>query len=331
MNNYEAYPDRYEQIPYLRCGRSGIKLPAFSLGLWHNYGASDDFGNMRAMVRCAFDNGITLFDLANNYGPPQGAAEENFGKLLKQDLQPYRDQILIATKAGYEMWPGPYGNWGSRKHLMASLDQSLARMGLSYVDIFYHHRIDPETPLEETTDTLTDIVKSGKALYIGISRYDVPRLKKALELLKERHCPVLLLQDRYSIFDRHIEENGIKGFCAETGLGITAFSPLAQGLLTDKYLNGIPEDSRIKKDGRFLHESDLTEKKLEQIRKLNKLAKERGESLAEMALAWILKDGSVSSILIGASRKEQILQNIRAANAAPFTEEELRVIEENSL
>ncbi len=324
---YLPAQDRYEKIPYYRAGRSGLKTPAFSLGLWHNFGDHDDFDNMRLLARTAFDNGITLFDLANNYGPEYGAAETNFGRILEKDLSPYRDELLITTKAGYDMWPGPYGNWGSRKYLMASLDQSLKRMGLDYVDIFYHHRMDPETPLEETMDALTDIVRSGKALYAGISRYDSPNLDKALSLLRERHTPVVLHQERYSLFDRHIEENGSKLLCLRKGLGITAFSPLAQGLLTDKYLHGIPEDSRMKKDGRYLHTSDLTPEKLEAIRRLNDLAGERGTSLARMALAWVLKADGVCSVIIGASRPAQILENIKAAEEPDFSEEELKRID----
>ena len=327
MDHYTPSPDRYDKIPYNRSGKSGLKLPAFSLGLWHNFGEGDDYDNMRAMIRCAFDNGITLFDLANNYGPPYGSAEKSFGKLFAEDLKPYRDELLIATKAGYDMWPGPYGNWGSRKYLFASLDQSLLRMGLDYVDIFYHHRMDPDTPLEETMNALADLTVQGKALYIGISRYSVPRLEEALKILRERRCPVVLFQDRYSLFDRHIETEGIKTCCREQGLGITSFSPLAQGLLSDKYLQGIPEDSRMKKDGRYLHESDLTPAKLQAIRQLNELAKERGQSLAEMALAWILRDGGVASVLIGASRPAQILENVKAADNTKFSEEELKKID----
>ncbi len=327
MKEYVPQPERYRQIPYCRSGKSGLMLPAFSLGLWHNYGADDDVENMRSMLRCAFDNGITLFDLANNYGPPEGSAETNFGKLFAADFKPHRDELLIATKAGYEMWPGPYGIWGSRKYLMASLDQSLKRMGLDYVDIFYHHRVDPETPLEETMNALADIVDQGKALYIGISRYDVPTLKEAMKILQGRHCPVVLFQDRYSLFDRHIETTGLKDLCEKLGLGITAFSPLAQGLLTNKYLKGIPEDSRIRRDGRYLHESDLTPEKIQAIRELNELASERGQSLAEMALAWILRDGVVSSVLIGASRPAQILENIKAAGNTFFSKEEVEKID----
>ncbi len=327
MKEYVPQPERYQQIPYCRSGNSGLMLPAFSLGLWHNYGAGDDVENMRSMLRCAFDNGIALFDLANNYGPPEGSAETNFGKLFAADFKPHRDELLIATKAGYEMWPGPYGNWGSRKYLMASLDQSLGRMGLDYVDIFYHHRMDPETPLEETMNALADIVDQGKALYIGISRYDVFHLKEAMKILQCRHCPVVLYQDRYSIFDRHIETDGLKDLCKQLGLGITSFSPLAQGLLTNKYLTGIPEDSRIRRDGRYLHESDLTPEKLQAIRELNEMASQRGQSLAEMALAWILQDGAVSTVLIGASRPAQILENIKAAKNTSFTAEELKKID----
>lgn len=327
-NIYTADKTRYERMPYNRVGRSGLKFPAVSLGLWHNFGSKDNYDNMKEMCRTAFDHGITQFDLANNYGPVYGSAETNFGRIIKEDFLPYRDELVITTKAGYDMWDGPYGDHGSRKYLMASIDQSLRRMGLDYVDIFYHHRMDKETPLEETMTALADIVRSGKALYAGVSNYDKEYTEKAAALLKELHCPFIVNQRRYSIFDRTIEDDGVKEYCKEVGIGIIAFSPLAQGMLTDKYLNGIPEDSRIARDGRFLHRSDLTEARLTQIRQLNELAEKRGQSLAQMALSWVLKDDEVCSVLIGASRPEQIIENISAAGHADFTQEELDIIEE---
>ena len=307
---YIADKDRYNKLEYARCGKSGLKLPRVSLGLWHNFGDNNDFKTMQKLCFTAFDNGITHFDLANNYGPPYGSAEINFGRILKQDLKKYRDELLISTKAGYDMWEGPYGNWGSRKYLIASLDQSLKRMGLEYVDIFYHHRMDKDTPLEETMGALNQIVQSGKALYVGLSNYDGETLAKASEILTQMHCPFIINQNRYSIFDRTIENNGLKEMAHKLNKGIIAFSPLAQGLLTDRYLKGIPEDSRIKTDGRFLKAEILTEKKLTQIANLNEIAKQRGQSLAQMALAWILKDNIVTSVLIGASKPEQILMNL---------------------
>ena len=305
-------------------------LPAVSLGLWHNFGTNADPENMKAMLRTAFDLGITHFDLANNYGPEYGSAETNFGKILKEDFAPYRDEMIISTKAGYDMWPGPYGNWGSRKYLLASLDQSLKRMGMDYVDIFYHHRMDPNTPLEETMGALDSIVKSGKALYVGISNYDGPTMVRAAEILEDLKCPFVINQNRYSIFDRTIEQNGLKKTANQMGKGIIAFSPLAQGLLTDKYLHGIPSDSRIAVDGRFLHADALTKEKLAQIEVLNKMAGERGQSLAQMALSWILKDEDVTSVLIGASRPEQIIQNVEIVQNTKFTREELKKIDQIS-
>ncbi len=327
---YQASEKRYETMQYNRCGKSGLLLPAISFGLWHNFGDTGVYDNMRKMCFTAFDHGITHFDLANNYGPEYGSAERNFGKLYRENFVPYRDELLISTKAGYDMWPGPYGNWGSRKYLLASLDQSLQRMGLDYVDIYYHHRMDPETPLEETMGALHQAVLSGKALYAGISNYDGPTMEKAAQILEELHCPYVINQNRYSIFDRTIEQNGLKESAKKLGKGIIAFSPLAQGTLTDRYLNGIPEDSRIRRDGRFLKESVLSEKKLEQIRALNELAKQRGQTLAEMALAWILKDGVVTSVLIGASKPEQILDNIKAIENTTFSREELDRIDQIS-
>ena len=327
MSPYTANHTRYEQMAYHRVGRSGLKFPAVSLGFWHNFGSKDNFDTMREICRTAFDAGITQFDLANNYGPVYGSAEENCGRILKKDFQPYRDELLITSKAGYDMWDGPYGNWGSRKYLMASLDQSLKRLQLDYVDIFYHHRMDPETPLEETMEALADIVRSGKALYAGISNYDKENTAKAVKLLRELHCPFVVNQRRYSIFDRTIEDDGVKAYCKEAGIGIIAFSPLAQGMLTDKYLHGIPADSRISRDHRFLHESDLTKERLAQTAALNEMAKERGQSLAQMALAWILKDDEVCSVLIGASKPSQIGENIKALENTSFSQEELDKID----
>lgn len=328
---YIADKDRYNKLEYARCGKSGLKLPRVSLGLWHNFGDNNDFKTMQKLCFTAFDNGITHFDLANNYGPPYGSAEINFGRILKQDLKKYRDELLISTKAGYDMWEGPYGNWGSRKYLIASLDQSLKRMGLEYVDIFYHHRMDKDTPLEETMGALNQIVQSGKALYVGLSNYDGETLAKVSEILTQMHCPFIINQNRYSIFDRTIENNGLKEMAHKLNKGIIAFSPLAQGLLTDRYLKGIPGDSRIKTDGRFLKAEILTEKKLTQIANLNEIAKQRGQTLAQMALAWILKDNIVTSVLIGASKPEQILMNLEAMNNIVFSSEELKLIDDNSL
>lgn len=324
---YQADEKRYETMQYNRCGKSGLKLPELSLGLWHNFGTTSDFENMKNMCTAAFDAGITHFDLANNYGPVNGAAEENFGRILDWGMRSYRDEMVISTKAGHEMWPGPYGDWGSKKYLVASLDQSLKRMGLEYVDIFYHHRPDPGTPLEETMLALDGIVKSGKALYVGISKYNKEQTAEAAKILRELKTPFIIHQSRYSLFERTIEKNGVKDFVAEEGLGMIAFCPLAQGLLTGKYLNGIPEDSRVKKDGRFLKESMITEEKLAQIRALNQIAKERGQSLAQMALSWVLRDGKVTSVLIGASKPSQILENVKIAGKTDFTAEELAAID----
>ena len=318
-------------MEYNRCGRSGLLLPKISLGLWHNFGDASDYENMRQLCFTAFDNGITQFDLANNYGPAYGSAEKNFGRILKEDLMPYRDELIITTKAGFDMWEGPYGNWGSRKYLLASLDQSLKRMGLDYVDIFYHHRMDPETPLEETMGALATAVGQGKALYVGLSNYDGETLEQAAAILKDLKCPFVINQNCYSIFDRTVEKNGLKDMTGNLKKGLITFSPLAQGQLTDRYLNGIPEDSRIRKDGRFLKESILTAERMEQIRKLNELAAQRGEKLADMALAWLLQKKEVTSVLIGASKTQQILDNIKAIHSAPFTEEELQKIDEYSL
>ena len=331
VDEYKADRKRYETMQYNRCGKSGLKLPAVSLGLWHNFGSKDNYDMMKNLCFTAFDNGITHFDLANNYGPIYGSAEENFGRIMRDFLRPYRNELIISTKAGYDMWDGPYGNWGSKKYLIASLDQSLKRMGLEYVDIFYHHRMDPETPLEETMETLAQIVRSGKALYAGISNYDGEHMKQAEAILKDLHCPYIINQNRYSIFDRTIEKNGLKQAAAEAKKGIIAFSPLAQGTLTDRYLNGIPADSRIATDGRFLKADQLTEEKMASIRGLNELAKQRGESLAQMALKWVLKDHVVTSVLIGASKTTQILDNLKVLESADFTEEERKKIDELSL
>lgn len=324
---YRAADDRYEKMRYKRCGKSGLMLPLVSLGLWHNFGDNGNFDNMKDMCHTAFDHGITQFDLANNYGPEPGAAERNFGKILKEDFLPYRDEMIITTKAGYTMWDGPYGDWGSRKYLMASLDQSLKRMGLEYVDIFYHHRMDPNTPLEETMEALAQIVRSGKALYVGLSNYDGPTLERAEKILSELHVPFVINQNRYNIFDRKIEENGLKETAARLEKGIICFSPLAQGVLTDRYLDGVPADSRVRTDGRFLKEAALDQEKMEKVRKLNAVAARRGQTLAEMALAWILRDGIVTSVLIGASRPAQILDNIKAIDHLTFSEEELQEID----
>ena len=325
---YQASSERYESMNYYSCGNSGLKLPAVSFGLWHNFGDNAVYENMKQLCFTAFDHGITHFDLANNYGPKYGSAETNFGKILKEELGGYRDELLISTKAGYDMWEGPYGNWGSRKYLLASLDQSLKRMGLDYVDIFYHHRMDPDTPLEETMGALAQAVISGKALYVGLSNYNGEQLEKAAAILNDLKCPFVINQNRYSIFDRTIENNGLKKTAAKLRKGIIAFSPLAQGLLTDRYLNGIPADSRVKTDGRFIKEGAFTKERLAQIQKLNVLAAERGQTLAEMALAWILRDNVVTSVLIGASKPSQILDNIKATQNTTFCEEELKQIED---
>lgn len=324
---YQASPQRYDTMPYRRCGRSGLRLPAVSLGLWHNFGDTAPYENMRAMCRTAFDHGITHFDLADNYGPEPGAAERNFGRILREDFRPYRDELIISTKAGYLMWDGPYGDWGSRKHLLAGLDQSLQRMGLDYVDIFYHHRMDPATPLEETMEALAQAVRSGKALYVGLSNYDGPTLEKATAILDELHCPFVICQNRYSLFDRKIEENGLKESVGKVSRGLITFSPLAQGRLTDRYLHGIPADSRIRTDGRYLKEKDITPEVLAKIKVLNEVAARRGQTLAELALAWLLAQPVVTSVLIGASRPEQILDNIKAVENTTFTPEELEEID----
>ena len=325
---YIANEKRYETMKYNRCGKSGLMLPAVSLGLWHNFGDTGVYSNMEQLCFTAFDNGITHFDLANNYGPEPGSAEKNFGRILRENFRAYRDEMIISTKAGYTMWDGPYGDWGSRKYLLASLDQSLKRMGLEYVDIFYHHRMDPATPLEETMGALEHAVRSGKALYVGLSNYDGQTLEKASAILSEMRVPFVINQNRYNILDRTVEQNGLKETASKLEKGIICFTPLAQGVLTDRYLRGIPADSRVRTDCRFLKESSLTEEKIGQVRRLNEIAQSRGQTLAEMALAWILKDDAVTSVLIGASKPSQILDNIKAIENTAFSAEELRMIDE---
>ncbi len=324
---YTADSSRYASMKYNRCGNSGLLLPAVSLGLWHNFGTNGNFDVMQDMCRTAFDHGITHFDLANNYGPVPGAAEENFGRILKKGLGAYRDELVISTKAGFDMWEGPYGNWGSKKYLVASLDQSLSRMGLEYVDIFYHHRPDPETPLEETVRALDGIVKAGKALYIGISNYNKEQTIAAAKMFSELGTPFIINQRRYSMLCRDIEHEGLKDYAAKNGIGIITYCPLAQGLLTDRYLKGIPEDSRIRTDGRFLKENMVDEATLSKVRALNEIAKDRGQTLAQMALSWILRDGDITSVLIGASKVSQILDNLGTVNAPAFSAEEREKID----
>ena len=326
MEYYKADERRYDGMIYRRCGRSGILLPAISLGLWHNFGSVDVFNDFIRIAHTAFDRGITHFDLANNYGPVYGSAEENFGRILKKGLGAYRDELIISTKAGYDMWPGPYGNWGSRKYLMASLDQSLKRMGLDYVDIFYSHRPDPETPIEETMGALADIVRQGKALYVGISNYDAAQTRAALEVLKELRVPCLIHQARYSMLDRWTEPD-LLPLLADEGVGMIAFSPLAQGLLTDKYLHGIPENSRAAKESGHLRRSQVTPEVVEKARALNRIAARRGQTLAEMALAWLLRDKRVTSVLVGASSVEQLEDNLKALDRLSFGADELDEIE----
>ncbi|NOY82061.1 MAG: L-glyceraldehyde 3-phosphate reductase [Kiritimatiellaeota bacterium] len=321
-----AASDRYDTMRYNRCGASGLKLPAVSLGLWHNFGEPESFATARAMACRAFDLGITHFDLANNYGPPPGAAEETFGRILRKDLGPYRDELIISTKAGYEMWPGPYGDWGSRKYLLASLDRSLARLGIEYVDIFYHHRPDPETPLEETMGALADAVHRGKALYAGISSYGPEETRRAAELLDELGAPCLIHQPSYNMFNRRIEK-GLLDVLEEEGVGCIVFSPLAQGLLTARYLDGIPADSRAAKPHGFLKQTQITSQRLAVIRRLNEIAARRGQTLAQMAVTWVLRDPRVTSALVGASRLSQIEDNAAALSAPPLSDTELSDIE----
>lgn len=327
MSVYQPTEDRYEKMKYRRCGKSGIKLPLLSLGLWHNFGDQDDFENARKILRTAFDNGITHFDLANNYGPPYGTAEKNFGKIFREDFQAFRDELIISTKAGWDMWPGPYGNFGSRKYLIASLDQSLKRMGLDYVDIYYHHRPDPETPLEETMGALDQIVRQGKALYVGISQYNAEDTAKASEILKEQRTPFLIHQPRYNMMDRWVEEDRLLDTLENIGIGSIVFSPLEQGILTSKYLGGIPEDSRAATKGSYLDKSQITPEIVRQVQELNKIADSRKQSLAQMAVAWLLKDERVTSVLVGVSKVSQLEDNIAAIQNISFTQEELQRID----
>ncbi|MDV7187379.1 L-glyceraldehyde 3-phosphate reductase [Lutibacter sp. TH_r2] len=322
---YQANESRYQKMNYRRTGNSGLLLPELSLGLWHNFGKNDDFDNARNLLKCAFDNGITHFDLANNYGPPYSSAETTFGKILKKDFKKYRDELIISSKAGYDMWPGPYGDLGSKKYLVSSLDQSLKRMGLDYVDIFYHHRPDYNTPLEETMGALDLIVRQGKALYVGLSNYQPERAAEAFKILKDLGTPCLIHQPRYSLLDRWVED-GLLDLLGNEGVGTIAFSPLGQGMLTDKYLNGFPKDSRAVKDGRYLKTEQINEQ-LDKIRALNKIAKNRNQNLAQMAIAWILKDERITSVLIGASKTEQILDSLKATENTKFSNEELEKIE----
>ena len=323
---YQAAEERYQKMDYVYCGKSGLKLPEVSLGFWHNFGDTGVYENMKQICFTAFDNGITHFDLANNYGPAYGSAERNLGQILRDDFSAYRDELLISTKAGYDMWPGPYGNWGSRKYLMASLDQSLKRMGLEYVDIFYSHRPDPQTPIEETMGALADIVRQGKALYVGISNYTAGQTEKALAVLKEHRVPCLIHQARYSMLDRRIEPD-LLPLLKQEGVGMIAFSPLAQGMLTDKYLNGIPDNSRAAKSTGHLQREQVTEEKINKVRQLNDLAKQRGQTLAEMAIAWLLKDDRVTSVLVGASSVAQLIDNLKALQNTAFSAEEIQMIE----
>lgn len=320
-NHYTASDNRYDDSAdlYRRCGRSGVLLPKVSLGFWHNFGGVDSYDRARAIARCAFDNGITHFDLANNYGPPYGSAEQTLGKLMDDDFRPYRDELFIATKAGYDMWPGPYGNWGSRKYLFASLEQSLKRMRLNYVDLFYSHRYDPKTPLEETLQALVDIVRQGKALYIGISRWPLEALRVAHNYLKAHDVPMLIYQGRINLLDREPINEGILDYCQRQGIGFISFSPLAQGLLTDRYLHGVPDDSRMARN-HFLKKERLTPELLNYLQRLNATATERGESLAEMALSWVLHQQGITSVLVGASSPEQLQKNLRSVHAQPFDE-----------
>jgi L-glyceraldehyde 3-phosphate reductase len=323
---YIANPDRYKKMEYRRCGESGLKLPVLSLGLWHNFGHVDDIENCRNILRLAFDSGVTHFDLANNYGPPPGSAEENFGRLMREDFPAHRDELIISTKAGYTMWDGPYGDWGSKKYLVASLDQSLKRMGLAYVDIFYHHRPDPSTPLEETMTTLDLFVRQGKALYAGISNYPKKEAAKAFKILRELGTPCLIHQPKYSMFERWVED-GLLDTLEKNGVGCIPFSPLAQGLLTNKYLNGIPPDSRAAKPHGYLREEQVTPARIKQIKGLNAIAQKRGQTLAQMALAWLLKDKRVTSVLIGVSKPEQLADSLRCQDNINFSEKELISIE----
>lgn len=323
---YSANKDRYTKMEYRRCGNSGLKLPILSLGLWHNFGDVDDYENCRNILHTAFDNGVTHFDLANNYGPPPGSAEINFGKLLKEDFNNHRDELIISTKAGYLMWDGPYGEWGSKKYVVSSLDQSLKRMGLEYVDIFYHHRPDPDTPLLETMTALDLIVRQGKALYVGISNYQPAEAKNAFDILRKLGTPCIIHQPKYSMFERWVE-GGLLDLLGKEGVGCIPFSPLAQGLLTNKYLNGIPEDSRVAKGVGFLKQEHVNEQKIAQIKSLNMIAEQRGQTLAQMALSWLLKDIRITSVLVGASKPEQLLDSLKCKENISFSKKELNAIE----
>lgn len=327
IGTYAAAADRYDKMQYRRCGKSGILLPLISVGLWHNFGDADDFTNGRQILRTAFDHGVTHFDLANNYGPPFGAAEENFGRILDKDFRPYRDELVISSKAGWDMWPGPYGNFGSRKYLIASLDQSLKRMGLDYVDIFYHHRPDPDTPLEETMGALHHLVQQGKALYVGVSQYPAELTRRAAEILKDMGTKLFIHQPRYNMMDRWVE-NGLLDELERQGTGAIAFSPLEQGILTNKYLDGFPEDSRAVKDGRYLQKGKITPELLEKVRQLHAIATERGQSLAQMAIAWLLKDERITTVLVGVSSPKQMLDNVKTVDRLSFSTEELQKIEQ---
>lgn len=327
MDTYIPDAQRYDAMVYRRCGESGLRLPAISFGLWHNFGDTDDLTTGCSMLRTAFDLGITHFDLANNYGPPYGAAEENFGRLMRKDFLPFRDELIISSKAGWDMWPGPYGNYGSRKYLIASLDQSLKRMGLDYVDIFYHHRPDTRTPLEETMGALDHIVRQGKALYAGISQYDATQTAEAVSILRDMGTPLLIHQPRYNMLDRWVED-ALLDTLGKSGVGTIAFSPLEQGILTNKYLDGFPEDSRAVKDGRYLKEKQITPDILSKVRKLNDIALARGQSLAQMAIAWLLRDDRITSVLVGASRPQHLRENVDALNRLEFTDDELEQIED---
>jgi len=326
LTPFQASESRYGSMSFRRCGNSGIMLPMISLGLWHNFGHNADFKNARNILRQAFDFGISHFDLANNYGPPYGSAEETFGRIMEKDLRPYRDELIISTKAGWDMWPGPYGNHGSRKYLVASLDQSLKRMALDYVDVFYHHRPDPGTPLEETLGALDHIVRQGKALYVGISQYSAEDTERAYKILKEMGTPLFIHQPRYSMFDRWVE-GGLLDVLGKKGIGSIAFSPLEQGVLTDKYLKGIPEDSRIAKDGRYLKKDQISDEVIEKVKALNQIALNRGQSLAQMAIAWLLKDPRITTVLVGVSKPEQLAENVEAVNNINFSSDELNKIE----
>lgn len=326
LPHYEAAASRYHSMKFRRCGKSGIRLPMISLGLWHNFGHDDSFSNARQMLRTAFDMGVTHFDLANNYGPPYGSAEETFGRIFKQDFARYRDELIISSKAGWDMWPGPYGNFGSRKYLIASLDQSLTRMGIDYVDIFYHHRPDPETPLEETMGALHHLVQQGKALYVGISQYSAEDTAKAYDILRDMGTPMLIHQPRYSMFDRWVED-GLLDVLEEKGIGSIAFSPLEQGILTNKYLKGFPEDSRAVKDGRYLKTNEISDEVLNKVRSLNEIAEARGQTMAQLAIAWLLKDERITTVLVGASRVSQVVDNVKTLDNLEFSSDELEKIE----